>query len=144
MDNVAEQLQIESLIPTAKIYSRKAIYGATFLGGPLVSGYLVAENFKVFGEAEKARMALMISIVFTIVIFGISFLIGSSGHFPSYIIPLMYSYVASLLVQEFQGKKIQQHLDAGGLTYGFWPVFGIALLGLVITVLILFAVVYMI
>ncbi|HEX5552072.1 MAG TPA: hypothetical protein VFX43_02405 [Chitinophagaceae bacterium] len=40
---------------TGKIYINKAIYVATYLGGPLVAGYLISSNFKVFNEPGKAK-----------------------------------------------------------------------------------------
>ena len=42
-------------IPTQKIYKNRAIEIATFLGGPLVAGYLIAENFKAFNEPDKSK-----------------------------------------------------------------------------------------
>lgn len=39
---------------TVKIYKDRAIWAGTFLGGPLVAGYLIAENFKVFNEKKRA------------------------------------------------------------------------------------------
>jgi hypothetical protein len=36
--------------PMQKIYNTKAIIIGTFLGGPLVAGYFIAENFKAFNE----------------------------------------------------------------------------------------------
>lgn len=42
-------------IPTFKLYKDKAIYLGTFIGGPLVAGYLIAENFKQLGQLGKVK-----------------------------------------------------------------------------------------
>jgi hypothetical protein len=50
--------------PEFKLYKENAIVGATFLGGPLVAGYLAAENFKQLEQPAKARTAWIIAILF--------------------------------------------------------------------------------
>ena len=55
-------------IPTEKIYSEKAIRIGTFFAGPLVAGYCIAENFKVFNDAEKAKKTWMITIATVIAV----------------------------------------------------------------------------
>jgi hypothetical protein len=66
---------IEIKIPTKKIYKENSIYAGTFLGGPLVSGYLIAENFKAFNEPKKAKMTCLFALIASIIIFGGIFLI---------------------------------------------------------------------
>jgi hypothetical protein len=55
---------------TKKIYTDRLIWAGTFLGGPLVAGYLIAENFKVFNEPNKVKLTWIYAIIATIVIFG--------------------------------------------------------------------------
>lgn len=50
-----QELTLTEQIPTGKIYKDKTIYIATFLGRPLVAGYLIANNFKVFNEPTKVK-----------------------------------------------------------------------------------------
>jgi hypothetical protein len=63
----------EIVIPAQKIYSEKNIWRATFLGGPLVAGYLLAENFKAFNEPEKVRKTWIIAVLATIIIFSAAY-----------------------------------------------------------------------
>jgi hypothetical protein len=37
-----------------KLYKDKAIWIGTFIGGPLVAGYLIAENYKKLGQDKNA------------------------------------------------------------------------------------------
>jgi len=76
-----------------------------FLGGPLVAGYFISENFKVFDDERKARNTILISIVFTVFLFSLIFLIPQNIKIPNQIIPLIYTGIAYFLVQHYQGKK---------------------------------------
>lgn len=80
--------------PTKKIYKDRAISVGTFLGGPLVAGYFIAENFKVFGEYEKAKKTWIYTIIATVIIFGGIFLIPDDVKVPNQIIPLVYTGIA--------------------------------------------------
>ncbi len=102
-DLLTEQIQKN------KIYKDKAIWVGTFLGGPLVAGYYIAENFKAFNDSKKA-----IKI-------------------PNATIPIIYTVIAYSLTQHFQGKKITTHLDLGGEFFGWWRTIAVALIGAVIT-----------
>jgi hypothetical protein len=64
---------ILSVPPEFKIYKDRAIFVGTFLGGPLVAGYLSAENYKNLGQQNKVKTAWLIAIIFTIVLIGILF-----------------------------------------------------------------------
>lgn len=129
----------ESETPTERIYKDRAIAIATFFGGPLVGGYLMSENFKVFGERSKSQKALIYSILATVLIFVAAFSIPYSVDLPAPVIPLTYTIVAQQLVKWLQGKPIQQHLEAGGETHNGWRVFGISFIGFLIIVTAIFA-----
>jgi hypothetical protein len=60
-------------VPQKKLYKDIAVRAGTFMGGPIVAGYLIAENFK---GTEKI---------------------------PGYIIPFIYTQVASYMVRQYQG-----------------------------------------
>lgn len=67
--------QIENTTKDIKIYSSKAISGATFLGGPLAAGYLISENFKGLNRHDEGRKSLIIGIITTIILFGGMFML---------------------------------------------------------------------
>lgn len=64
INNMEQTLEIQN--GSKKIYKDKAIWVGTFLGGPLVAGYFIAENFKVFGEYGKAKKTWIYAILTTI------------------------------------------------------------------------------
>ncbi len=130
-------------IPTDKIYTDRAIYVGTFLGGPLVAGYLMAENFKAFDEADKARKTWIYTIMATIVIFGCVLLIPENIKIPNQVIPLIYLLVVYYLVKHFQGQRISEHIDSGGPIYKWWRTAMVALIGLIVSVIVIFGLLFL-
>ena len=121
--------------PTKKIYKDRAIWTATLFGGPLAGGYLIAENFKVFNEPDKAKKTWIYAIIATVLIFGGIFLIPNPDKIPEQLIPLIYTAIAYYLVKHFQGTQIDSHIKAGGQVYNWWRAFGIGLLGTIVILL---------
>lgn len=133
---------IDNEIPKGKIFKDKAFWVGTFLGGPLVAGYLFAENFKVFGQPEKVKQTWIIAIITTIVIFSGVFLIPENINIPNQIIPIAYSAIAIGLFKKYQEEKANEHIKIGGLIYSWWKVIGVSIIGLLITITPIFAIVY--
>lgn len=123
-------------IPTEKIYSEKAIRIGTFFAGPLVAGYCIAENFKVFNDFEKAKNTWIITILSMIAIIPLIFIIPDN--FPSFLFPLLYLSVSSYFLKKFQEQNIQNHIQNGGETFSGWRT---ALIGL-ISILIFFGIIF--
>jgi len=151
-NNLSEELMmskksIESSIPIIteqaseavksekRIYKDRAIWVATYLGGPLVAGYLIVENFKAFNEIEKVRKTWVYTIVGTIIIFGGIFAIPDDilESIPKYFIPLIYTAIAYGFVKHFQGKNISAFIALGGKPFGWWRTIIVSLIGVVIT-----------
>ncbi len=120
-------------VPEFKLYNEAAVRGATFFGGPLVAGFLIAENFRSLGHYNKVRTTWLCTIAFTILLFGGAFLVPAVTNIPNYIIPFIYAWIAWFIVQRQQGAEIKKHLKAGGGLFSFWRVAAISLVGLVIT-----------
>jgi len=125
-----------------KIYKDKAIRVGTFIGGPLVAGYFIAENFKAFDEPDKARKTWIYTILATIVIFGIAFLIPGNDRSGEFIMPLIYTWTAYYLVIHYQGANITSHINAGGQFYNWGRVILVAVIGLAILLAALFIIGY--
>jgi hypothetical protein len=126
--------------PEFKLYNDRAVYVGTFLGGPLVAGYLAAENFKKLGQPDKARTAWIVAILSTILIFLGVFLIPGIEKIPKYIIPLAYTFIAKALFQQYLGPAIKNHIAQGGPTYSVWRGVWIGLVGGVILIAVIFGI----
>jgi hypothetical protein len=131
-ESVIEKSVFEE-IPTEKIYSEKAIRLGTFLGGPLVAGYFMAENFKVFGDFNKVRNTWIITILSTLIIFGL---------IPNVIFPLIYMGIAAYLTKTYQEKNILQHTQNGGEFFSGWRIAGISIIGCIVTLGAIFGVAF--
>ncbi|MDP4203179.1 MAG: hypothetical protein Q8861_10815 [Bacteroidota bacterium] len=138
-----EQLIIDKQTMIKKIYTDRLIWAGTFLGGPLVAGYLIAENFKVLNEPDKVKKTWIFAILATVIIFGGIFLIPDLEKIPRQLIPLIYTAIAYFIVQHYQGEKIKTYIKDGGLSYKWWRALLIGLIGTVITILPIFGIAYL-
>jgi 4-amino-4-deoxy-L-arabinose transferase-like glycosyltransferase len=128
---------ILSSFPDYKLYKDRSIYVGTFLGGPLVAGYLAAENYKKLGQPNKVKNAWIIAILATIAILGALFFLPGVEKIPNYIIPLIYTGIAQFLVQKYQGNAIKAHIAKGGQVYSTWRAVWIGLIGVLVLVAII-------
>lgn len=138
-----EDLIINNQTMTKKIYTDRLIWAGTFLGGPLVAGYLIAENFKVLNEPEKVKRTWIFAILATVIIFGGIFLIPDIEKIPRQLIPFVYTTIAYFLVQHYQDEKIKAYIKNGGFSYKWWRAVIIGLIGTVITLLPIFVIAYL-
>ena len=125
-------------VPEFKLYNEMSVRIGTFIGGPLVAGLMIAENFKQLGQHEKVKNTWLISVAVTVLVFGCAFFIPGIERLSPYLIPLCYGWAASLLMRHFQGKELDRHQEKGGQLYSAWRVALITLIGLLISVAVFF------
>lgn len=143
MENAEVIDQVETIdYDKKKIFKERAISVGTFLGGPLVAGYMFAENFKALGDNKKANRSWLIAIGATLLIIIISFLIPANSKFPSQIIPIAYTLGAIGIFKAYLSTSVNQYLTDGGQTYGWGRVIVISLIGLAIILGLFFAILY--
>lgn len=121
-------------IPTGTIYEDKAIWLGTFVGGPLAAGYIIADNFEAFDEHGNAVATWIITLISALVIFGLSFLMADSLVAQKALAGI-YSAVAYMLIRYHQGQQIDAHIRSGGATHSWQRVFGVSVVGGVITLI---------
>lgn len=130
-------INMEKNITKGRVYLRKDIRLATFLGGPFVGAYLMTANFKALGTPEKAKKAWLMSalvfVVMLILLFAITIIQGGKKSSPPIFIPILYATLISLIIRDYQGEDIELYLDRGGKAHGLLRVIVIALLGAVLT-----------
>ncbi|RWY57466.1 hypothetical protein [Mucilaginibacter gilvus] len=142
MTEFEESLQAEKPLPEVisvdeKIYTVTQIRVATFFGGPLVAGYLIAENFKAFNEYDKAKRTWLIAIGVTVTVFALIFAIPESVKIPNIAFPLIYSWATYILVPKYQGQQMQEHFRAEGQSYNWGRAAVVGLIGLAVTLVLL-------
>jgi hypothetical protein len=132
-----EDVLPEVLTVDAKIYTVNQIRFCTFFGGPLVAGYMIAENFRAFNEYGKAKQAWMIAIAASVVIFGLLFAIPESVKIPNVLFPLAYSWATFILVNKYQGKQIIAHFMGSGRSFNWSRAVVVSLIGVAVTVVLI-------
>ncbi|MCB0475109.1 MAG: hypothetical protein KDC69_05500 [Flavobacteriaceae bacterium] len=127
-----------------KLYSARAITGATFLGGPIAAGYMIGENFKSLGKPLAGSISLIAGILFTILLFSVIFMIPERtiDQIPRQSIPLIYTAVIWVIVELKQGNILRLHKENGYAFYSGWRAAGIGLISLLILVAGIFIYVY--
>ena len=126
--------QLENKTKNIKLYSSKAVTGATFLGGPLAAGYLISENFKALNKPNEGRRSLIIGIIATIALFTGMFMIPESimDKMPRQLIPLIYTGIIWGIVEWKQGNELKTHKENGNLFFSGWKAAGIGLISLLV------------
>lgn len=119
---------------STKLYSTKAIFVATYFGGPVAAGYLIKKNYDAFNQKDNGIKALIIGIISTILLFVLGALIPPKimSMIPNILLPLIYTLIINLLVIKFQGRRLNKHKVSGGEFYSRWRALGIGLIFMII------------
>ncbi|MGV6829835.1 MAG: hypothetical protein ACWA45_10625 [Flavobacteriales bacterium] len=128
------ELKKENNTKEIKLYSSKAISGATFLGGPLAAGYLIGENFKAIDKQTEGRNSLIIGIISTIILFGGIFMIPENiiDKIPRQLIPLIYTGIIWGIVEWKQGDILKAHKENNNSFFSGWRAAGIGFISILI------------
>jgi hypothetical protein len=123
-------------VEKAGIYTKKATLIASFLGGPLVGGYLISKNFKILGEDEKSRTAIFAGIIFFVIFFELIFLIPDPifDKIPNSLLPSIYTLIIYYLYKRHLEVKVNEYLNEDGPKASGWKIFGISIIGLILTI----------
>lgn len=94
-----------------KLYSSNAIWASTFLGGPLAAGYMIKENYAALNQSKKGKNALIISILFTLLLFSFLLFVPESiiDKIPRILIPTIYSLIVYFIVEQTFGTVLKEH-----------------------------------
>ncbi len=119
-----------------KLYSSNAIFGATFLGGPVVGGYLIGSNFKAMGKTSLGTQTMVVGVLITIFLFTALFFLPEEimNSLPRMVIPLLFCGAAYWFVQAKQGKVLKALKGEKDVFYPHLRGIGIGLGAGVITV----------
>jgi hypothetical protein len=125
---------------TGRFYTPLQICLGAFLGGPLAAGYFYSRDHILFGSPGKAWTSLVLSgvILCCLFAFGISFpSFARHGNeiIPPAIIAGMYRWFA----QKTFDQAISLRRDKGWTAYSWWRAIGLSIIGLTLTLAVLFA-----
>ena len=143
-DNVTPDNAIqENKMKGIKLYSMNAVTLATFLGGPLVAGYFIRENYRALGQVEKAKEATAFGIGISIfIVLGLLLLPDElAERIPNFVFPMIFTLIAGWITDRKQGEVLRQHKAHNNTFYSIWRAVGFGLLSAVLFVLIALALV---
>jgi len=120
-----------------KLYSKKSIGIATYLGGPLAAGILIRRNCIHLNNHKQGLNALLIGIGSTLLLIAILLFTPEKiiDKIPTPIIPMIYTGIVYLIIEKIQGKELEAHKQNNGLFYSIWNALGIGLVSAVLLVL---------
>lgn len=121
--------------PPKKLYSINAIGIGTFLGGPLAGGVMTRRNLLNLGRASQANQPLFLAIGLTIALFT-ALALAPSGiveKMPGSLLPAIYIAAIVARVRHLMGAELDQHKNEGGVFYSGWKTFGVGMLSLIVT-----------
>jgi hypothetical protein len=102
--------------PSGYIFKDNFMLAITMLGGPITAGYIIACNFKVFGDAENEKRTWIYTGVLCVAIMIALYLLRNQEKFPPFLIPIIYAAIANSYMRATQHQKIEDFIKAGGQT----------------------------
>lgn len=123
-----------------KYFTEKQIYAAAFFGGPIPPGLLIYRNFKNIGEDRKALLTLILTFVFTIVLFYSLMQIPEeiSDKIPNIVFSSIYAVIIYFVYHYYLANAINERIEEEENKASVWKVVGITVLGLLINLVIIF------
>ena len=105
-----------------KLFSLRSIIITTYLLSPIVSGFMIRENFKNLGEKDKGNWALFIAflIFFSFLVFLILIPENIVDKIPNPLFPLIYTGFIYYYLEKTQGEYLKLHEENNGEFYSIW------------------------
>jgi ABC-type nickel/cobalt efflux system permease component RcnA len=125
-----------------KMYRISGAGIATFAGSMFAGGWVLAKNFRVLGDHDRARKMLIYSGVGTVVMLSIGFAIPESWNIPNVVFLVPQLLAMHQYAKRNQEAHIQAHVENGGQLESNWKAFGVGMLvslGLICCVAVVFA-----
>ena len=128
--------------PEARLYSSLQIAAATFIGSPLIGGWLIAANHKTLARPEQANQAIILSVVVTLALIGLGIVLPE--RFPRVALSVAGAVGFRAWAETRFSIVLEKHRAAGGSLFSWWRVVGLALLAaaIVFTVAVTLVAVY--
>ncbi|WP_412061669.1 hypothetical protein [Rubrivirga sp. IMCC45206] len=121
------------------LYASTGVMVATFVGGPIAGGYLLAHNFRVLGQEEEARRTLYGTLAALIAGFGALALLPDAVlemRWTSAVLPAVWTAGAAAVFDGYQKEPVGAHVEAGGRKGSGWRMAGAILGGIAVTLVV--------
>jgi hypothetical protein len=121
--------------PDFMLFSSRSIILATFLGSPLVGGYLLSRNSLRLGNTSRAWTELAVATLGTLGLLVFAFASDETNAVSKalgHVSAIVGIFIVATYTSQTQSAAIGAHTSAGGKLESGWKAFGIALIGLFI------------
>jgi hypothetical protein len=122
-----------------KIFDKTHIVVATFVGGTLSAVYMIAQNYKAFGDAKNQKNTWIFGLLATIALWIFIYIIPETSKIPMPVIPLMTIGLVRYFINSNQIDNITAHINEKGGVFGWGRTIGVAVVSLLITLVVLMA-----
>ena len=102
------------------LYKESSVQIATFLGGPIIGAYLIAENFKNLGEHNKIKKTWIAAIMATVLTVVFVYLTHGLLYLPIFFFRIVYTVCTAYFLIHYQSHQINSHIKKGGRVYPVW------------------------
>jgi hypothetical protein len=113
--------------PEYRIFTNKMITWATFLGSAVAGGVLMAHNFWRWREPRAARNCLIFCAVVTVLLLIVGYHLPEDLDLPSSAFTIPQMFLVSWAVHVYQGRRISEHIGAGGKKGAFLIATGVSI-----------------
>jgi hypothetical protein len=124
-------------IPEGKIYALNSVSIGTFFGSLLAGGFMMAHNYRVFGDKLAAIKTWVISILSLLALIATAF-IPELDRVPSFIYSLFCVMAVNFFCRRYQLTQIQQHVQKGGELYSTGAVVAVVVINAICLVALIF------
>jgi hypothetical protein len=124
-----------------KVYSVKTIVISSLVASVFASSFMLYKNFKTFKDYRKANFTIVISIL-TFLIMVASVIIPALDKIPSLYYSLIFSMGTSVIVNRYQSKLINFHVNNGGATYETAKAVAVCIIALLLAAGLLYIIIY--
>ena len=121
---------VQPAVPPYTLHSLNAITLATFLGSPVAGAILMSLNYRRMGKPGPATVTLVLGILGTILLLGISMILPDRS--PASLLAIGNVLAMWFIASKLQGDDIMYHEVVGGKIASRWKAAGIGILGLII------------
>ncbi len=120
-----------------KGYNEQSIFVGALLGGPLVAGYMMAENYKAVGKDENVMLTWVFAlayVVFQIIGHDLHSIIG----LPRIAVAFISAFIIILIAKAVQGNEIYQLKMEDDRIHGWGRTAVISIIGMILVFTIFF------
>lgn len=124
-----------------QIYTEKKTAVGVWLGGPIAGAYYFWRTFTSLGMSTAAAGAPIVAALLLVIIFGSAF-VTTLDRIPNVVFWAVQMGLTFGLYRAYLARPVEEHLNEGNSEFGWGNTIAIALSSLVLTLGILFAILY--